>query len=90
MFKLGGQLLRTLEKHRLLRDDENIKGIGWFLVCIGESLEKGSLVQSRNLRKQYEAGQMPAVNSLAIAFCTTGDEIMNWAAGIYNRERKKK
>lgn len=87
MFQLGSELLRTLEKRRLLRDDETVKGIGWFLVCIGESLEKGCLLRARDLRRSYSGSEMPPVKSLAIGFCLLGDQIMDWSAGIYHQEK---
>lgn len=88
MFQLGGKLLRALEEHRVPRHDENVKGIGWFLVCIGESLEKGSLLSARRLRN-LQPGQTPVSStpSIGIGFCLLGDQIMDWAAGIYHQEK---
>lgn len=90
VFRLGSELLRTLEEYRLLRNDETIKGVGWFLVCIGESLAKGSLRVSRNLRTQQQTGQIPKIQSLPIAFCLVGDQIMDWGTAELLRERKNK
>lgn len=89
MYKLGGQLLSALEKHRLSREDENIKGIGWFLVSIGESLSKGALAQARTIRQQANSNAVPPVaGSLPIAFCLAGDQIMDWSTGLLIREKK--
>lgn len=91
VFQLGSKLLSALEKHRLPRHDETVKGIGWFLVCIGESLGKGSLTQARDLRRKVDKGEAnPKGASLAIAFCLTGDQVMDWGAGLLLQERKKK
>jgi hypothetical protein len=90
VFELGSQLLSTLEKCRLPREDETTKGIGWFLVCIGESLAKGSLIQARKIRAEANAaGQMPKSSSLSIAFCLMGDQVMDWGTGQLHQERKK-
>jgi len=89
VFQLGGELLSTLEKCRLPRNDETVKGIGWFLVCVGESLEKGSLILARRLRSQCNsAQQMPQNSSLAVAFCLVGDDIMNWGTALFHQEKK--
>lgn len=90
VFQLGSKLLGALEDNRLLIPHENIKGIGWFLVCVGESLEKGSLVQARRLRSKSETmgSSLPSSTSLAVSFCYMGDQVMNWAAGLYHREKK--
>jgi len=87
VFQLGGELLSTLEKCRLPRNDENIKGIGWFLVCIGESLEAGSLAQSRVIRKTYGT-TMETAATLGVAFCLAGDDIMNWGTALLHQEKK--
>jgi hypothetical protein len=91
VFQLGSKLLRALEKHRLPRHDETVKGIGWFLVCVGESLTKGSLIQGRDLRRA-SLSDVPNLKgtSLAVAFCLTGDQIMDWGAGLLLQGRKKK
>jgi hypothetical protein len=89
VFHLGGQLLSTLEKARLPRGDENVKAIGWFLVCVGESMDKGSLVKARSLRLQIKAGQNIEASSLSVAFCLKGDEIMDWGSGILLQEKKQ-
>ena len=91
MYELGSKLLSTLEKSRLPRDDENVKGIGWFLVCLGESLEKGSLLRARKIRSENtSSGTMEnaKVQSLAVAFCLTGDQIMNWGTALFHREKQ--
>ena len=88
VFELGGKLLRALEKSRLSRNDENVKAIGWFLVCVGESIQKGSLAASRTTRQTYGANA-PQSASLSEAFCLAGDQIMNWSAAILQQERKK-
>lgn len=92
MFQLGSKLLAALEKNRLSRNDETIKGIGWFLVCVGESLAKGSLLQAR-ARARGRAGESPEGTkgtNLAVAFCTAGDQIMDWGTAILLQERKAK
>lgn len=90
MFQLGNELLTALEKGRLPRDDENVKGIGWFLVCVGESLEKGSLLRARKARLDPNQGASHSTPNLAVAFCTIGDQIMDWSTGILLRERGDK
>jgi len=85
--ELGGKLLATLAKNRLSREDENIKSIGWFLVCVGESLEKGSLAQARALRKYHGEGN-PTTKSLSVAFGWIGDQVMNWGTGLLHQEKK--
>lgn len=89
MYKLGGQLLSALEKCRVSREDENIKGIGWFLVCVGESLSKGALSRARTIRRQADKNSMPSeASDLSVAFCLTGDQVMNWSTGLLLREKK--
>lgn len=90
MYGLGAKLLSALEESRLPRDDENVKGIGWFLVCLGESLERGSLIRARQIRSQSDLseGAVPKVSSLAVAFCLAGDDIMNWGTALFHREKK--
>ena len=90
MFQLGSKLLAALEKNRLPRNDETIKGIGWFLVCLGESLSKGSLLQARARMRTGKAVVGAEGASLSIAFCTAGDQIMDWGTGILLQERKAK
>jgi hypothetical protein len=85
VFQLGSKLLAALEKNKLPRNDETVKGVGWFLVCIGESLDKGSLQQARQL---HSGGHSTEGQSLAVAFCTAGDQIMDWGTGILLQERK--
>ena len=78
-----------MEKKRLPRHDETIKGIGWFLVCIGESLEKGSLVQARARASTDKGEGYFTGRSLAVAFCIAGDQIMDWGTGILLQEKKR-
>ena len=91
MYGLGAKLLSSLEESRLPRDDENVKGIGWFLVCVGESHERGSLLRARQIRSQGDLskGEVPKVTSLAVAFCLAGDDMMNWGAALFNRRRNE-
>lgn len=85
--ELGGKLLAALAKGRLPREDENIKGIGWFLVSVGESLERGSLVQARALRKHNGTSSATA-KSLSVALCLLGDQVMDWGTGLLHQEKK--
>lgn len=87
VFQLGGKLLDTLEKNKLPREDENIKSLGWLLVCIGESLQKGSLQEARARRVHIRNGQVLSTPSLAVALCINGDQIMDWAVQLYLRQQ---
>jgi len=87
VFQLGSKLLSTLEKNRLPRNDENIKGISWFLICVGESLEKGSLYQARQMFRNKR--EIDTTTSLGTAFCLKGCEISDWATALYHRNKDK-
>ena len=87
VFQLGSQLLSSLKKHRLSREDENIKGIAWFLICVGESLEKGAASKAKEQLLITQAGQTITTPSLAVAFCLKGYEISDWAAGLLKASR---
>lgn len=89
VFELGGRLLDSFRVHRTHRDDENIKGVGWFLVCLGESLEEGSLKKARDLRPRIQAGEIISGASLSVALCLKGDEIMDFAAGLLLQQNKR-
>jgi hypothetical protein len=86
VFKLGGALLVALEKNRVPRNDENVRGIGWFLICVGESLEKGSLAKAKEI---IATNRSVEATSLAVAFCVTGCEIMDWGTGLLLQTKKE-
>jgi len=89
VFQLGGELLSTLEKCRLPRNDETVKGIAWFLICVGESLEQGALQKAKSIYASRIEGSI-ITPSLAVAFCLKGCEINDWAAGLaqqYHRDK---
>lgn len=79
VYKIGGALLCALEKNRVPRDDENVRGIGWFLICVGESLEKGSFAKAKQIITTNRSAE---ATDLATAFCITGCEIMNWGTSL--------
>jgi hypothetical protein len=89
VFQLGGKLLDALKAGRLSREDENVKGISWFLICVGESLEKGAYQKAKEIYVS-QAGNSAATPSLGVAFCLKGCEINDWAAGMVQRKRKGK
>jgi hypothetical protein len=89
VYELGGKLLHTLAEARLPRGDETIKAIGWFLVCIGESMDLGSYSKAKHLRVQIKAGQNVEAASLPVSFCLKGIEIMDWSTGMLLQEKKQ-
>lgn len=87
---LSGKLLSTLAEHRLPNESENLKGLGWFLLSIGESVAKGSQVQAKLVWSRAKAGENIKAENLGIALCLKGYELMDWAAGLYHQEKGKK
>lgn len=88
VFFVGCGLLDTLESWKEhLRSDELVKSAGWFLVCLGESYEKGSIQKARSIKK-IEGRSDDVTSSLGVALCTYGDQIMDWSTGLLLTERK--
>lgn len=81
---MGSKLLDTFDQDRLIRDDENIKAIGYFLYCLGESIEHGSYSKAVQLYKDKVQGP----HSLGIAFCITGLQVSDWSTGLYLQKAK--
>lgn len=86
VFLLGSKLLATLEKNRLPRNDETVKGIAYFLLCLGERLEKGATARAKEL---YKTGNGSAP-TLGVGFSLIGLQVCDWATGLLVRSRTDK
>ena len=89
VYEISGSLLEAFRLHMQPRMSENIKGVGFFLTCLGDALESGSLKEARKLRLTLGANASVDNQKLGVALVLLGDNIMDWSVGLLKREKEK-